>query len=69
MDVADAAASSKGTLREQLLAQVVDLVNDAKLDAKEEKHVKLAQVLEIAMHRDTSLLPEVVPMIADFQVR
>jgi hypothetical protein len=54
--------------REELLAQVVELVNDAKLDLKEDQQNKLAQVLEIAMHRDTSLLPDVVPMIVDFQV-
>jgi hypothetical protein len=54
--------------REALLAQAIDLINDAKLETKEEKHYKLAQVLEMAMHRDPSLLPDVVPMVVEFQV-
>jgi hypothetical protein len=54
--------------REALLAQAIDLINDAKNETKEEKHYKLAQVLEMAMHRDPTLLPDVVPMVVEFQV-
>ncbi|CAM9498530.1 unnamed protein product [Chrysoparadoxa australica] len=52
--------------RESLLEQAVDLINQAKLEDKEEKQSLLAQVAEVC-RRDSSLLVEVVPMMVDFQ--
>ncbi|CAM9404169.1 unnamed protein product, partial [Ectocarpus sp. 8 AP-2014] len=50
-----------------LLDKVVDLINKAKVEAKEQKIHLLAQVKEICFNRDRSLLPEVIPMVAEFQ--
>ncbi|CBJ30708.1 conserved unknown protein [Ectocarpus siliculosus] len=47
--------------------RVVDLINKAKVEAKEQKIHLLAQVKEICFNRDRSLLPEVIPMVAEFQ--
>eukprot|EP00903_Cladosiphon_okamuranus_P015347 g14174.t1 len=51
----------------ELLDKVVDLVNKAKVEAKEQKINLLAQVREICFNRDSSLLEEVIPMVAEFQ--
>ncbi|CAM9907664.1 unnamed protein product, partial [Ectocarpus sp. 4 AP-2014] len=50
-----------------LLDKVVDLINKAKVEVKEQKIHLLAQVKEICFNRDRSLLPEVIPMVAEFQ--
>ncbi|CAM9263794.1 unnamed protein product [Discosporangium mesarthrocarpum] len=52
---------------EDLLHKVVELINDAKLESKDKKTYLLTQVQEICLNRDTSLLPKVIPMVADFQ--
>lgn len=52
---------------EDLGAQVVELINDAKLSDKDEQLSKLAQIQEILIHRDQSLLPGLVPALLEFQ--